>query len=88
MASVYSSDAKYKQTLCVRFPTEGNADIVYKTLSVDEEFRPDRIYRQIQCKSDTITIMFASHELRYLRVCVSSFLQSMALVVDTLEAFK
>jgi len=56
MASSISTtaDPSYRYTLSVSFPSEKDAETVYKVLSVDEEVRPDRIKRDIQQEKEML----------------------------------
>mmetsp|Transcript_1277 Transcript_1277/g.2977 ORF Transcript_1277/g.2977 Transcript_1277/m.2977 type:complete len:106 (-) Transcript_1277:88-405(-) len=78
----------FKQVLEIKLPSVEDADTVFRVMNVDKEVRPDRIQRTIRLDAPTIHLAFAATEIRHLRVAVSSFLQSMSLVVDTIVAFK
>eukprot|EP00465_Bigelowiella_longifila_P011273 CAMPEP_0185263304 /NCGR_PEP_ID=MMETSP1359-20130426/13757_1 /TAXON_ID=552665 /ORGANISM="Bigelowiella longifila, Strain CCMP242" /LENGTH=91 /DNA_ID=CAMNT_0027850717 /DNA_START=111 /DNA_END=386 /DNA_ORIENTATION=- len=86
-SSLSTAEPTYQYTLSIAFPSEKDAETVFKVLTVDEEVRPDRIKRGIQREKEKLKIEFSASELRYLRVAVSTFLQSMALVVDTIHQF-
>lgn len=70
------------------YPSAGVAHVVFQAVTVDEEIRPDRIYRHCRIEEEsTLVCYFSAVELKSLRVAVSSFLEMLALATDTVAQF-
>jgi len=77
----------YKHELRIEYPSPEIAQIVSTTVSVDEDLRPERVSRLINCTSNTLHVQFAASELRFLRVAISSFLDAVLLSQQTVTEF-
>eukprot|EP00468_Gymnochlora_sp_CCMP2014_P008622 CAMPEP_0167750424 /NCGR_PEP_ID=MMETSP0110_2-20121227/5983_1 /TAXON_ID=629695 /ORGANISM="Gymnochlora sp., Strain CCMP2014" /LENGTH=88 /DNA_ID=CAMNT_0007635743 /DNA_START=12 /DNA_END=278 /DNA_ORIENTATION=- len=84
---VEEPERPFRHNLEVKFEDEKSADIVYRVLVVDEELRPDRIRRFMKQEADMLRVSFEATEIKFLRVAISSFLQNMSIVVETLSSF-
>ncbi|GAB5358290.1 hypothetical protein AAMO2058_000445400 [Amorphochlora amoebiformis] len=77
----------FEQTLIVTFPSAKEASVVYRSLEVDKEIRPDRVSRELILADECVLAKFAAKEIRFLRVAISAFLQNMALVIEVVATF-
>jgi len=77
----------YTHSLQVTYPSADVALTVFRSVSVDEEIRPERIYRHLRLEGSVMHCFFSAVELHFLRVSVSSFLEMLALATDTAAQF-
>jgi hypothetical protein len=63
--------------------------IALNTLSIDRELKPSQLKRSITAHETdhSITLVYESTSIRLLRTAVHSALESLALVVRTMDAF-
>ncbi|GAQ88574.1 hypothetical protein KFL_004410020 [Klebsormidium nitens] len=71
----------------VDFPTEEAAVIVCKTLSVDAELNPTKVFREIRVAGKQLLVSFAASDDRLLRTAVNGFKDMQKLAIRTLEEF-
>jgi tRNA threonylcarbamoyladenosine modification (KEOPS) complex Pcc1 subunit len=79
---------KYRCQTSVEFDSPREAEIVFQTLSVDAELRPDDAARAMRLDGATVTVEFSAREPRMLRASVGTFYDLLGLAVRTLEAFR
>jgi EKC/KEOPS complex subunit PCC1/LAGE3 len=77
----------FSHTMRVTYPTAESASIAYNSVSVDDEIRPDRIYRHMRIEENVLVCYFSASELKFLRVAISAFLEMLALATETLAQF-
>ncbi|KTF71732.1 hypothetical protein cypCar_00028726 [Cyprinus carpio] len=81
------SDKKLEFFLKVPFPSEREAAIALQSLSPDPEPRKGGITKNLDVTGHTLSVRWTADEARILRVSVSSFLDHLSLVMETLDAF-
>ncbi|KAA0704333.1 EKC/KEOPS complex subunit [Triplophysa tibetana] len=86
-ASENGSNGKLEFVLKVPFPTEREAGIALQSLSPDPEPRKGGITKNMDVSGQTLSVRWTADEARILRVSVSSFLDHLSLVMETLDAF-
>ncbi|XP_063067281.1 L antigen family member 3-like [Engraulis encrasicolus] len=91
MAADVSSNNHAQQklgfTLDVPFPSECEAAIALNSLSPDPEPRKGGITKELKAVGNVLSVQWTADEARILRVSVGSFLDHLALVLETMEAF-
>ncbi|XP_075993072.1 L antigen family member 3-like [Genypterus blacodes] len=78
---------KLQFALNVPFPSSREASIALQALSPDREPRRGGISKQLAVCGSTLTVGWSADEARVLRVSVSSFLDHLSLVMETMEMF-
>ncbi|MED6268797.1 hypothetical protein CHARACLAT_026188 [Characodon lateralis] len=73
--------------LDVPFPSSHEATIALRSLAPDKEPRRGGISKQLSVSGSTLSVRWSADEARILRVSVSSFLDHLLLVVETMEVF-
>ncbi|MBN3297898.1 LAGE3 protein, partial [Amia calva] len=73
--------------LRVPFPSEREAQIAHGSLSPDRELRRANVTRELHTAGHVLSVKWSADEARLLRVAVGSFLDHLALVVETMEQF-
>ncbi|XP_012670016.2 L antigen family member 3-like [Clupea harengus] len=73
--------------LDVPFPSEREASIALNSLSPDREPRKGGITKELVAVGNVLSVRWTADEARVLRVSVGSFLDHLALVLETMEAF-
>ncbi|XP_055486770.1 L antigen family member 3-like [Leucoraja erinacea] len=73
--------------LSVPFPSVREAQIALGSLSPDCEPRKGGISRTLSVQGCTLQGRWVAHEARILRVSVSSFLDHLSLVLETMDRF-
>ncbi|NP_001373734.1 L antigen family member 3-like [Danio rerio] len=81
------ANGKLEFFLKVPFPTEREANIALQSLSPDPEPRKGGISKSLCVSGQTLSVSWAADEARILRVSVSSFLDHLSLVMETMDAF-
>nr|XP_054600004.1 L antigen family member 3-like isoform X2 [Nothobranchius furzeri] len=76
---------KLEFSLDVPFPSSHKALIALRSLSPDQEPRRGGISKQLSVSGSTLR--WSADEARILRVSVSSFLDHLSLVIETMEMF-
>uniref|UniRef100_A0A1A8J686 L antigen family member 3 n=2 Tax=Nothobranchius TaxID=28779 RepID=A0A1A8J686_NOTKU len=76
---------KLEFSLDVPFPSSHEALIALRSLSPDQEPRRGGISKQLSVSGSTLR--WSADEARILRVSVSSFLDHLSLVIETMEMF-
>uniref|UniRef100_A0A9J7ZGY3 L antigen family member 3 n=2 Tax=Cyprinus carpio TaxID=7962 RepID=A0A9J7ZGY3_CYPCA len=79
------SERKLEFFLKVPFPSEREATIALQSLSPDPEPRKGGITKNLDLSGQTLR--WTADEARILRVSVSSFLDHLSLVMETMDAF-
>ncbi|XP_047228987.1 L antigen family member 3-like isoform X2 [Girardinichthys multiradiatus] len=77
--------SKLEFFLDVPFPSSHEATIALRSLAPDKEPRRGGISKQLSVSGSTLR--WSADEARILRVSVSSFLDHLSLVVETMEVF-
>jgi len=77
----------YQHRLSVSFPTQRSARLVYATVTVDAELRPERVKRSCTLQDHVLSLSFAAADFQHLRVSVSSFMDTLILATRTLATF-
>ncbi|XP_029941077.1 L antigen family member 3-like isoform X2 [Salarias fasciatus] len=80
------SSRKVELWLDVPFPSEREASIALRALSPDREPRRGGISKTLSVSETTLSVWTAD-EARILRVSVSSFLDHLSLVLQTMQSF-
>ncbi|XP_076614078.1 L antigen family member 3-like [Chaetodon auriga] len=78
---------KLEFSLDVPFPSSREAAIALRSLSPDREPRKGGISKQLSVSGRTLSVRWSADEARILRVSVNSFLDHLALVVETMDMF-
>ncbi|TDH02467.1 hypothetical protein EPR50_G00173070 [Perca flavescens] len=74
-------------SLEVPFPSVREATVALRSLAPDGEPRRGGISKQLAVTGSTLSVRWSADEARILRVSVSSFLDHLALVAETMEMF-
>ncbi|KAM8827840.1 L antigen family member 3-like [Spinachia spinachia] len=74
-------------SLDVPFPSPREAAIALGSLSPDREPRKGGISKHLAVTDSTLSVRWRADEARILRVSVTSFLDHLALVLETMEMF-
>ncbi|XP_026866175.2 EKC/KEOPS complex subunit Lage3 [Electrophorus electricus] len=82
-----SSDAQLEFVLEVPFPSQREASIALQALSPDQEPRRRGITKTLGASACTLSAKWTADEARILRVSVGSFLDHLALVIETMDVF-
>ncbi|XP_062505283.1 EKC/KEOPS complex subunit Lage3-like [Corticium candelabrum] len=77
----------YSFEIEVPFPTEREAQIACNSLSVDPEPRRSGCTKVLETEEATLKVRFTASEARIIRVAVSSFLDYLILVINTIKKF-
>ncbi|XP_055063688.1 L antigen family member 3-like [Paramisgurnus dabryanus] len=86
-SSENGSNGKLEFFLKVPFPSEREAAIALQSLSPDPEPRKGGITKDLDVAGQTLSVRWTADEARILRVSVSSFLDHLSLVMETMDAF-
>ncbi|KAM3599381.1 uncharacterized protein V6R79_004714 [Siganus canaliculatus] len=78
---------KLEFSLDVPFPSSRDATIALRSLSPDREPRRGGISKQLEVTGTTLSVKWSADEARILRVSVNSFLDHLALVLETMDMF-
>ncbi|XP_053329605.1 EKC/KEOPS complex subunit LAGE3 [Spea bombifrons] len=73
--------------LRVPFPCPREAQIAHDTLCPDAEPRRGGVSKTLSVADDSLLVRWKADEARILRVSVSSFLEHLSLVLQTMERF-
>ncbi|XP_064647336.1 EKC/KEOPS complex subunit LAGE3-like [Lineus longissimus] len=73
--------------LKVPFPSEREAEIAHGSLSVDKEPKRGGCRKEMSVNGKLLHVTFLAKEAKFLRVSVNSFMDHMALVVETMDQF-
>ncbi|XP_029371238.1 L antigen family member 3-like [Echeneis naucrates] len=79
--------AKLEFSLDVPFPSSHEATVALGSLSPDREPRKGGISKQLTVSGSTLSVRWSADEARILRVSVSSFLDHLSLVLETMQKF-
>ena len=71
----------------IPMPSNRLADIAARSLAVDGELKPQMIQRIVEAKNDSLVVTFNAKSLRLLRTSLSSFLDAIHLVIQTIAQF-
>ncbi|XP_015197710.2 L antigen family member 3-like [Lepisosteus oculatus] len=82
-----SGQAKLEFALRIPFPSEREARIALQSLSPDREPRRGGIGKEMRAADNVLSVTWAADEARILRVSVGSFMDHLALVLETMEEF-
>lgn len=82
-----SVEKPWKSSFEIPFPTERLSKIVYNTLSVDPEPRPQQVTRNFAVRGNTVVCEFATSTPQLLRVSLTAFFENITLIVSTIENF-
>ncbi|KAI1904984.1 hypothetical protein AGOR_G00011290 [Albula goreensis] len=78
---------KLEFSLLVPFPSSREASIALQSLSPDREPRKGGISKELSAAGNALSVKWTADEARILRVSVGSFLDHLALVLETMEEF-
>ncbi|KAG7270987.1 hypothetical protein CRUP_014586 [Coryphaenoides rupestris] len=84
---VRHESGKLEFALDVPFPSSQEASIALQSLSPNREPRSGGISKQLTLSGSTLSVRWTADEARILRVSVGSFLDSLSLVLETMEMF-
>ncbi|KAJ7988412.1 hypothetical protein DPEC_G00323280 [Dallia pectoralis] len=82
-----NKQGKLEFALDVPFPSTREASIALQSLVPDREPRKGGISKEITVSGSTLSVRWRADESRILRVSVGSFMDHLALVMETMEAF-
>ncbi|KAL7848195.1 hypothetical protein AOLI_G00229130 [Acnodon oligacanthus] len=82
-----NSDGQLEFTLEVPFPSQREASIAVQSLFPDREPRKGGITKTLSVSANILSVKWTAEEARILRVSVGSFLDNLALVMETMDAF-
>ncbi|CAM5174018.1 unnamed protein product [Eretmochelys imbricata] len=74
-------------TLSVPFPSPLEAQIAHGSLAPDPEPRKGGISKELMVTENFLHVYWKADEARVLRVSISSFLDHLSLVIQTMEMF-
>ncbi|KAJ8286374.1 hypothetical protein GJAV_G00037960 [Gymnothorax javanicus] len=74
-------------SLLVPFPSTREANIALQSLLPDREPRKGGISKELSVVENSMSVKWTADEARILRVSVGSFLNHLALVLETMEQF-
>ena len=83
----HAGSGKLKLSLEVPFPSAAEAVIALRSLQPDKEPRKGGISKELTVAGSVLSARWSADETRILRVSVSSFLDHLTLVLETMEAF-
>uniref|UniRef100_UPI00398E8BE8 L antigen family member 3-like n=1 Tax=Pristiophorus japonicus TaxID=55135 RepID=UPI00398E8BE8 len=86
-AAVANGANRLRFNLSVPFPSVLEAQIAHGSLSPDAEPRKGGITRELSVTGCVLQVHWEADEARILRVSVSSFLDHLALVLQTMDRF-
>ncbi|KAG7476330.1 hypothetical protein MATL_G00081830 [Megalops atlanticus] len=75
------------RALDVAFPSAREASIAFQSLSPDREPRRGGATKELHAAGSTLSVRWTAEEARILRVSVGSFLDHLALVLETMIEF-
>ncbi|XP_018590002.1 L antigen family member 3-like isoform X2 [Scleropages formosus] len=78
---------KLEFVLHVPLPSEREASIALGSLAPDREPRKGGITKELSALGNVLSVRWTADEARILRVSVGSFLDNLALVLETMEQF-
>ncbi|XP_061119090.1 L antigen family member 3-like [Conger conger] len=78
---------KLEFSLLVPFPSAREANIALQSLLPDREPRKGGISKELSVSDNAMSVKWTADEARILRVSVGSFLDHLALVLETMEEF-
>ncbi|XP_069785285.1 L antigen family member 3-like isoform X2 [Narcine bancroftii] len=87
MTAVANGGPRLRVHLSIPFPSEREARIALRSLSPDAEHRKGGISRTLSVEDCTLLGHWEADEARILRVAVNSFLDHLALVLETMDRF-
>nr|XP_028568294.1 EKC/KEOPS complex subunit LAGE3 isoform X1 [Podarcis muralis] len=73
--------------LKIPFPSSSLAQIALGSLAPDPEPRKEGISKELDVTEDILHVRWRADEARILRVSISSFLEHLCLVVETMDLF-
>nr|XP_034953148.1 EKC/KEOPS complex subunit LAGE3-like [Zootoca vivipara] len=73
--------------LRIPFPSSSSAQIALGSLAPDPEPRKEGISKELDVTEDILHVRWRADEARILRVSISSFLEHLSLVVETMDLF-
>ncbi|XP_046743715.1 uncharacterized protein LOC124409851 isoform X2 [Diprion similis] len=74
-------------SVSVPFTTAREADVVYQVLRVDSEPKRSGVSKILRLDENRLNVSFTGTEARKVRVGLTSFFESLLLVVETLKEF-
>ncbi|KAB5543427.1 hypothetical protein PHYPO_G00079000 [Pangasianodon hypophthalmus] len=81
------SDNQFELTIEVPFPSQREVSIALQSLSPDREPGTGGTIRTLSASANALSVKWNAVEARSLRVSVGSFLDHLALVMETMDAF-
>ncbi|XP_026799808.1 L antigen family member 3-like isoform X1 [Pangasianodon hypophthalmus] len=81
------SQPMYARTIEVPFPSQREVSIALQSLSPDREPGTGGTIRTLSASANALSVKWNAVEARSLRVSVGSFLDHLALVMETMDAF-
>ncbi|KAK6466712.1 EKC/KEOPS complex subunit LAGE3-like [Huso huso] len=87
MAAPHSETLHFKTVGSVFLFSNRLAQIAHGSLSPDAEPRKGGISKELRVTDNNLNVFWCAEEARILRVSVGSFLDHLALVLETMQAF-
>eukprot|EP00062_Callorhinchus_milii_P028041 gi/632992097/ref/XP_007884921.1/ PREDICTED: EKC/KEOPS complex subunit LAGE3 [Callorhinchus milii] len=86
-STVANGAARLRFTLNVPFPSALEAQIAHGSLMPDAEPRKGGISKELRVTGNCLNVHWEADEARILRVSISTFLDLLALVLETMDRF-
>ncbi|KAG7322469.1 hypothetical protein KOW79_013815 [Hemibagrus wyckioides] len=80
-------DNQFELTIEVPFPSQREVSIALQSLSPDHEPRTGGTIKSLSASANALSVKWNAVKARSLRVSVSSFLDHLALVMETMDTF-
>jgi len=77
----------WKYNIRVPLTSEKICKIIFNTLSVDKEPKPEIIQRTLKVDINCLVCEWKSSNPKHLRVSIKSFFENIQLILDTIEQF-
>ncbi|OAD61897.1 L antigen family member 3 [Eufriesea mexicana] len=75
------------RNLSIPFPSSREAEIVYQVLRVDKEPSRGSITKNLTLDNNLLKVVISGTEVRKIRVALTSFFDSLILVIETMQLF-
>lgn len=76
-----------KVNLCIPFPNAKEAEVAYEVLRVDKEPSRGEVTKKLTLDNNCLEVSFSGKEARKVRVGLTSFFDSLLLVIETIQLF-
>ncbi|EZA62340.1 hypothetical protein DMN91_011134 [Ooceraea biroi] len=87
MTSENAVMSNLKVDLSVPFPSSREAEVAYQVLRVDKEPSRGGVTKKLALNNNLLEVSFSGNEARKVRVGLTSFFNSLQLVIETIRQF-